>query len=90
MHTLHLDEQVTWARPAAKNMLDQMTWRADAGHEGGNAQLMAMKRIALMVEREAMTLAYNDVLLLMSLAFFVALPLTVFLARPKMAGAGGH
>jgi hypothetical protein len=35
-------------------------------------------------------LTYNDVLLLMSLAFFIALPLTLLLARPKMAAAGGH
>ena len=89
LHRLHLDEQVTWARPAAQNMLNQMTWALTPGMNG-NAQLAAIKRMALMVEREAMTLAYNDVLLLMSLAFFVALPLTVFLARPKMAGAGGH
>jgi DHA2 family multidrug resistance protein len=85
-HRLHMDEQVTWARPAAQNLLNQMTWALTPGMNG-NAQLAAIKRISLMVEREAMTLAYNDVLLLMSLAFFVALPLTLFLARPKMAGA---
>jgi DHA2 family multidrug resistance protein len=89
MHRLHLDEQVTWARPAAQNILNQMTWAMAPGMNG-NAQLAAIKKITLMVEREAMTLAYNDVLLLMSLAFFVALPLTVFLARPKIAAAGGH
>jgi len=88
IHRAHLDEQVTWARPAAQNMLNQMTWAMTPGFNG-NAQLAAMKKISLMVEREAMTLTYNDVLLLMSLAFFIALPLTVFLAKPKMAGGGG-
>jgi MFS transporter, DHA2 family, multidrug resistance protein len=88
LHRLHLDEQVTWARPAAQNMLNQMTWAMQPGMNG-NAQIGALKKISLMVEREALTLTYNDVLLLMSLAFFVALPLTLLLARPRMAGAGG-
>jgi DHA2 family multidrug resistance protein len=85
-HRLHLDEQVTWARPAAQNMVNQMTWALTPGLNG-NAQLAALRRISLMVEREAMTLTYNDVLLLMSVAFFVALPLTLFLAKPKPAAA---
>jgi DHA2 family multidrug resistance protein len=86
LHRAHLDEQVTWARPAAQNILNQMTWAMQPGMNG-NAQLAAMKKISLMVEREATTLSYNDVLLLMSLAFFVALPLTLLLAKPKKAGA---
>ena len=35
-----------------------------------------------------MTLTYNDVLLAMSLAFFLAAPLTLFLARPGGVPAG--
>jgi len=89
LHRLHLDEQVTWARPAAQNILNQMTWAMQPGMNG-NAQLAAMKKISLMVEREALTLTYNDVLLLMSLAFFVALPLTLLLAKPKVATADAH
>ncbi len=90
VHTLHLDEQVTWARAGAANAYQMMTWAMTpaAGHE---APLMALKQIALMVEREALTLAYNDVLLLMALAFFIAIPLTMLTVRPRMApaGAGG-
>jgi DHA2 family multidrug resistance protein len=89
IHTQHLDEQVTWARPAAANMLNEMTWALTPGMNG-NAQLAALKRMALMVQREALTLTYNDVLLLMAYAFFAALPLTLLLARPKpLGGAGG-
>jgi DHA2 family multidrug resistance protein len=89
VHRQHLDEQVTWARPAAQNILNQMTWSMMPGLNG-NAQLGAMKQISLMVEREATTLTYNDVLLLMSLAFFGALPLTLLLKKPKAAGGGAH
>lgn len=89
IHTQHLDEQVTWARPAAQNMLNEMTWALTPGLNG-NAQLGAMKRMAMMVQRQALTLSYNDVLLLMAAAFFVAIPLTLMLAKPKMAGGGAH
>lgn len=89
LHTLHLQEQVTWARPAAQNMLTQMTWALTPALNG-NAQLGALRRIGLMVQREALTLTYNDVLLMMALAFFLAIPVTLLLARPRQAAAGAH
>ena len=89
IHTQHLDEQVTWSRPAAVNMLNQMTWALTPGLNG-NAGVAALKRIALMVQREAMTLGYNDVLLLMAVAFFASIPLTLLLAKPRSAAAGAH
>lgn len=89
-HRLHLDEAVTWARPAATKMLDGMT-AALLPRLGEDAQLAALKRMALLVEREALALTYNDVLLLMSVAFFIAIPLTLFLARPAAVPAdAGH
>ena len=42
-----------------------------------------------MVQQQAMTLAYNDVLLVMSAVFLLALPFTLLLAKPKPMGAGG-
>ena len=35
-----------------------------------------------MVQRQALTLSYNDVLLLMGGCFLVTLPLTLLLAKP--------
>jgi hypothetical protein len=59
--------------------------------KSGNAHLAALKQVSLMVQREALTLTYNDVFFLRSLAFFIAVPLTFFLARPKIAAdAAGH
>ena len=47
---------------------------------------------AMMVQREALTLAYNDVLLLMAAFFVLALPLVLLLRKPSpaAAAAGGH
>jgi DHA2 family multidrug resistance protein len=91
-HRQFLDESVTWARAGAARMVDAMT-NAMTPALGEGASLAALKRIAMMVEREALTLTYNDVLLIMSAAFFLAIPLTLFLARPSAAPAGtgaGH
>ncbi len=90
-HTLHLQEQVTWARPAATLTMDKMT-RAMAAAKAGDAHLAALKKVSLMVQAQALTLTYNDVLMLMALSFFVAVPATWLLAAPKPApdGAEAH
>ena len=82
LHTLHLQEQVTWARPAVIQVLDKMTRAMTATH-AGDAHLAALKKIGLMVQAQALTLSYNDVLLLMAASFFIAVPATLLLAAPK-------
>ncbi len=88
-HSLHLSEQVNWARPAATRMLGAMT-QALTPVQGEAAHLTALKRIAGLVHREALTLTYNDVLILMSLVFLLALPLTLLLKRPTQPGAAAE
>ena len=56
----------------------------------GNAHLAALKRVSLIVQREALTLTYDDVFFLMALTFFIAVPLTFLLAKPKLATAPAH
>ena len=85
LHTLHLSEAVTWSRPAAANALTMMTY-ANAAADGHSAGLMALKQMAAMVRREALTLSYNDVFLLMALTFVLAIPITALTTRPRMAG----
>jgi DHA2 family multidrug resistance protein len=89
IHTLHLQEEVTYSRPGAMLVLQDMTL-AMTPAKGANAQLAALRRMAMMVEREALTLAYNDILLLMALCFVLAVPLTLLLAKPKAASSGAH
>ena len=88
VHTQHLDELVTWSRPGAANTVQQMTWAMQPAMNG-QANQAALARIAAMVRREALTLTYNDVLMLMAVAFFLALPLTLLLKRPRLAPAAG-
>ena len=55
--------------------------------KSGDAHLAALKQVALMVQQQALTLTYNDVLMLMAASFFVALPLTLLLAKPAAGAA---
>jgi DHA2 family multidrug resistance protein len=88
-HTLHLNEQVTWSRLAATRAIGNMTHMMTA-MKSGDAHIAALKQIAMMVQQQALTLTYNDVLLLMAGCFFVALPLTLLLAKPTGATAEAH
>jgi DHA2 family multidrug resistance protein len=89
LHTLHLQEQVTWSRAAATRALGNMTHVMTAA-KSGDAHLAALKQVAMMVHRQALTLSYNDVLLLMAGCFFLALPLTLLLAKPTGGTAEAH
>jgi MFS transporter, DHA2 family, multidrug resistance protein len=85
VHGEALREQVTWARPSAMTMLDNLTARLSAVSPDG-AQLMALKRISGLVDQQALTLTYNDVFMAMGLAFFVAVPMTLLLAKTSVSG----
>jgi DHA2 family multidrug resistance protein len=89
VHTLHLDEHVSWARPGAMQFISGLT-RAMSAAKGTAAPLSALQQVALLVQQQALTLAYNDVLLLMAATFFVALPLTLLLAKPSLGAVEAH
>jgi DHA2 family multidrug resistance protein len=89
MHTLHLDEQVTWARAGAMRFIGGLTQALTAA-KGADAHLAALRQVAAMVQQQALTLAYNDVLLIMAGTFFIALPLTLFLAKPNTGPVEAH
>ncbi|HTN11763.1 MAG TPA: hypothetical protein VL154_12420, partial [Acetobacteraceae bacterium] len=57
---------------------------------GVAAPKAALAQVALLVQREALTLTYNDVLMLMAGVFFLAVPLVLLLAKPKAAVTGAH
>jgi DHA2 family multidrug resistance protein len=87
-HSLHLRESVTWSRPAAVQAMGAMT-EAMTAAKADDAELATLRRIADAVGQQALTLSYNDVLVLMASAFFAALPLTLLLGRPQAEQRGG-
>jgi hypothetical protein len=50
---------------------------------GANAYPMALKQLSLIVQRESLTLTYNDVFLVLAISYFVAVPLTFLLRKPQ-------
>jgi DHA2 family multidrug resistance protein len=87
VHGEALREQVTWARPGVMATVDSLAARLSAVSPDG-AQLMALKRIAALVDQQALTLTNNDVFMAMGVAYFLAMPMTFLLAKPP--AAGGH
>jgi DHA2 family multidrug resistance protein len=51
-----------------------------------DADVAALRRVYAIVQREALILAYNDVLHLMALLFFLAIPLVLLLRKPNASG----
>ena len=89
-HRQHLGEQVGWARPNVQPWLDSVAARIASFQPEVSAELAALRRLQGVVQREALVLAYNDVLFLMALLFVVALPCVGIVARPRVASGGGH
>ena len=87
VHALHLKEALTWANAATMKGVAAITHGMTAAKENA-APMAALRKLAQMVQREAATLAYNDVLLLIAILFFAALPFTLLLAKPKPLAPG--
>jgi MFS transporter, DHA2 family, multidrug resistance protein len=89
-HWNRLIEDINAARPAVMHFLD-----AQSGRFGdllpGDAHMAAMKLLGQMVEREALVLTYNDLLLLIGVCFVFGLMLMPLVRRPpSMLTAEGH
>ena len=88
VHTTTLREQVTWARSGTMEIFNGLTARFSAASPA-DAGLMALKKMSLMLRQQALTLSYDDVLTMMAMAFFLALPMTLLLTKPSLQGGGG-
>ncbi|EME71192.1 major facilitator superfamily permease [Paramagnetospirillum caucaseum] len=93
LHMLRLSETLTAARGAATGMLDGLSARLAPLLDGG-ADRAALKLLSQLTRREAMTMAFGDVLLMMGLVFalgLLLLPLLQPVRHPSAGdGGGGH
>ena len=81
-HWNRLIENVNPARPAVQHFLDVQTSRLD-GLVPGDSSHAAFKLLANLVQREALVLTYNDVLMLLGVAFALGLLMMPFVGRPQ-------
>jgi DHA2 family multidrug resistance protein len=80
-HHATLTENVTNASQPATQILSQLT-------HAGNGQQQALGIVDQLVNREALTLAVNDIFLLCAVLFVVLIPV-IWLAKPPFGSAGG-
>jgi DHA2 family multidrug resistance protein len=91
LHLARLHEAVTWSRPAAMEMLNNLTQRFAS--YGSDAQAMALKQLSLIARKEGIVMGYADVFLMLTVLFVALAFLTVILSKPAPAAAGaggGH
>ncbi|MDR3446053.1 DHA2 family efflux MFS transporter permease subunit [Dyella sp.] len=81
LHHANLTENVTNASQPATQIVGQLT-------HGGLAQTQALGVVDQLVNKEALTLAVNDVFLLCAILFVVLIPV-IWLAKPPFGSAGG-
>ena len=88
-HWNRLIEDINPARPVVQHFLDTQANRLDA-LVPGDASRGAMKLLANLVQREALVLTYNDVIMILGGLFVVGLFLMPLVNRPRVAGAAGQ
>lgn len=81
LHHATLTENVTSASQPATQILSQLT-------HAGSSQPQALGIVNQLVNREALTLAVNDIFLLCAVLFIVLIPV-IWLAKPPFGSAGG-
>ncbi len=88
-HWNRLIESVNPARPAVQHYLDMEAGRFDPHYtDGGTAA--AVKLLGRIVEREALVLTFNDVMLLIGGIFFIGLLMIPILQRPRASPLSSH
>ena len=88
-HWNRLIEDINPARPAVQHFLDTQANRLDA-LVPSDASRAAVKLLANLVQREALVLTYNDVIMILGSLFVVGLFLMPLVNRPRVAGTAGH
>jgi len=86
-HWSRLIENINPARPAVQHFLDAETARLGP-HFTGDATPGAIKLLGGIVQREALVLTFNDVILLLGTMFVIGLILMPLVRRPRSQMAG--
>jgi DHA2 family multidrug resistance protein len=91
LHRQELATAVSNGHADVPGWLDQ-TAESLAAQGAADPSAAALARLAGLVERESLVMAFNNVFVLMALAFAMVLPLMLFtrVAGKAPAGAGGH
>jgi DHA2 family multidrug resistance protein len=89
LHISRLHDKVTWANAAATETLATLTQRFQGK---GDAALMAMKQLNLIVHRQAVVMGFGDAFFILAVFYFGLSLMVLFLKKPSMLGPppSGH
>ena len=92
VHYQRLREGVEWGKPAAENMLTDLTNKFNA--LGMDGPTIAIKKMVGMVTQQAVVMSFSDVFLLLTVLFSLMILGVSFIDKPapqgRASGGGGH
>jgi DHA2 family multidrug resistance protein len=88
-HWNRLIENINPARPAVQQFLDTQIDRLDPLVRG-DPHRAALKMLGAVVQREALVLTFNDVIMLLGTLFVVGLMLMPLVSRPRSVADAAH
>jgi DHA2 family multidrug resistance protein len=88
LHLARLHESVAWGRPAAEDLLAQMSQNFSQILPDGN--LSALKQLAMLVRTQANVMSFADVFLALTVLFATAAAFTVLMRKPTAIPVGAH
>ena len=88
LHIERLQERVTWGNASATETLNMLTQRLQGM---GDASMMALKELALIVHRQAAVMGYGDAFFILTVFYFGLSLLVMLLKKPAaLASAPAH
>jgi len=89
LHISRLHDRVTWGNATATETLNMLTQKFQGM---GDASMMALKQLSLIVHRQAAVMSYGDSFFILTIFYLVLSLFVVLLDKPAALGAapGGH
>ena len=81
LHIVRLQDRMNWGNATAVETLNMFTQRLQGM---GDAALMAMKQLSLIVHRQAVVMGYGDAFFMLTLFYFGLSLLVMFLKKPAL------
>jgi DHA2 family multidrug resistance protein len=88
LHISRLQDRVHWGNATATEMLNMLTQRMQGL---GDASMMALKELSMIVHRQAVVMGYSDAFLILTVFYFGLSLLVMLLKKPALLTSGsGH
>lgn len=83
LHISRLHDRVNWGNAVAVETLNMLTQKFQGA---GNASLMALKQLSLIVHRQAVVMSFGDAFFVLTVLYVCLSLLVLFVNKPNLAG----